>query len=358
MATELGFCPNCGTARTAADQKFCPKCGASLAALAAGAAASPPPTQPPPPAAPPFPPPPPASWAAGPTGAPLPPPAYPMPPSRRRSQISPAVLLLGLLLIVAVAGGAYLFANQNSNGSGASGSPATSGPVGTTPLGGNTANPATIEPGGGGSLSVALNNFSKIRSYRFSMTLAGGEFDSMLSALGAAGGAGSGPFTISGTVTALPKKAADITVAGIRMIEADGYQYVDLTGSGTFYKTQSSGSSLAEAFSPASLLTDLVSSSAGSDLVSVGSETKNGVAADHYQATTTALAEFAASQGIIGATWSSDLWISKVGGYPVGLSIIALSGDQKVVYQVVFDVTNVNDPANKITAPTTVLPGV
>lgn len=111
MATGLGFCPNCGTPKTATKQEFCPTCGAALAAIAAPVAAPPPP--------------PPAWGAQAPMGVPPAPPAYPMtapvPASQPQSGISPTVLLLGLLLIVAVAGGAYLYTNQNSKGPGASG---------------------------------------------------------------------------------------------------------------------------------------------------------------------------------------------------------------------------------------------
>lgn len=65
----FGFCPKCGTARVAADQKFCPVCGSGLAALAP---AAPPPPPPPVAAAPPVatPAPAPVDWTS-----PAPPPA-------------------------------------------------------------------------------------------------------------------------------------------------------------------------------------------------------------------------------------------------------------------------------------------
>jgi hypothetical protein len=123
MATGSGFCPNCGTPKTAPEQKFCPTCGAALVAIAAPVAAPPPP--------------PPAWGAQAPMGVPPAPPAYPMtapvPASQPQSGISPTVLLLGLLLIVAVAGGAFLYTNQNSKDPGASAAatprPAPTGPA-------------------------------------------------------------------------------------------------------------------------------------------------------------------------------------------------------------------------------------
>lgn len=54
MTTGFGFCPTCGTPRQAADQRFCPVCGSALAAPAPAAppppvaAATPPPPPPPP----------------------------------------------------------------------------------------------------------------------------------------------------------------------------------------------------------------------------------------------------------------------------------------------------------------------
>ncbi|MGD0123135.1 MAG: hypothetical protein ABSC46_11310 [Candidatus Limnocylindrales bacterium] len=282
----------------------------------------------------------------------------PVPAARPKSEISPAVLLLGLLLIVAVAGGAYLYANQNSKGPGASGGAPASGPVSSASLGGNTSNPiATIQPGNNGTgLSGASSAFSNITSYKFSMTLAGGEFGSMLSAFGS-GSSGDTPFTMSGTITVKPQKAADITMGGFHMVEVGGFDYLDMTGTGTFYKTAATSSSLADSFSPATMFSGFVGSSSSSDYGKVGSGSKNGVAADHYQASTQAMAAYASTQGITGATWSSDVWIAQNGGYPVSMAIIAVASDKTIAYEIKFDITNVNDPANKVSAPSTVLPG-
>jgi hypothetical protein len=86
----------------------------------------------------------------------------------------------------------------------------------------------------------------------------------------------------------------------------------------------------------------------------VGTETKNGVSADHYQASSSALAEYGSSLGVTGATWSADVWIATDGGYPVSMAIVATASDKSVAYEIKFDLSNVNDPANKITAPTNV----
>ena len=301
-------------------------------------------------------------------GVPPAPPVYPMtapvPAAQPRSGISPAMLLLGLLLIVAVAGGAYLYTNQNSKGPGSSGGPGTSfgptasGPVSSATLSGKTSNPnASVPAGNGSGLTGASSAFSNISSYKFSMTLAGGEFGSMLSAFGS-GTSGDTPFTMSGTVTVKPQKAADINMGSFHIVEIGGFDYIDMTGAGTFYKTTASGAGLADSLSPATMFSGLVGSSSSSGYGKVGSGSKNGVAADHYQASTEALAAYASTQGVTDATWSSDVWIAQNGGYPVSMSIIAVASDKTIAYEIKFDITNVNDPANKVTAPAKVLPGV
>jgi hypothetical protein len=418
MATGLGFCPTCGTARNAAEQKFCATCGTALAVMAVPEAPTPPApveaTPPPPPAwaapspveaAPPPPwaaqtavptpppappieaaPPPPPAWAAQTQVAPPPPPSvdyapppppawggqavqgyqpapppYAMPapvgPTQTKSRISPAILLLAVLLIGAVAGGAYLVTNNNSKGgAGASsaitaGPGGTSGPVGTAHNGATTQPDVTTQPGDNTGLAGAANNFSNITSYKFSMTLAGGEFGSMLSAIPGAASSGNAPFTMSGTVVTSPDKAADINLAGFHMIEVGGFDYLDMSGGGTFYKTPVSGSSLADSFSPETMFSSAMDTSTSSGYAKVGSGTKNGVAADHYQASAADLSAYGSSLGITGATWSSDIWIAQKGGFPVSMSIIAVASDKSIAYQIVFDLTNINDPANKVTAP-------
>jgi hypothetical protein len=55
---------------------------------------------------------------------------------------------------------------------------------------------------------------------------------------------------------------------------------------------------------------------------------------------------------VTGATWTADVWIAQNGGYPVSMSILAKASDNSILYEIQFDITNINDPANKVTAPT------
>jgi hypothetical protein len=205
--------------------------------------------------------------------------------------------------------------------------------------------------GNGGGLTGAANNFGAIKSYKFSMTLAGGTFGSILSGLPGASASSDAPFTMSGTVTTSPA-AADITMAGFHIIEVGGFEYVDLSGTGTFYKTPASGTSMAESLSPATMFSNAMDTSAGSGFSKVGTDNKNGVKADHYTASASAMAAYGSTLGVAAdATWSADVWIAQSGGYPVSMSIIATGSDKSVLYQVTFDISAINDPSNNVTAP-------
>jgi hypothetical protein len=211
---------------------------------------------------------------------------------------------------------------------------------------------ATEEPssgGGGGDLSGASSKFSNITSYKFSMTILSSDLTSSLSAL--TGGSSDQPVVFSGTVITKPEKAVDLSIGSLRIIEVGGNQYMDL-GSGTFISTPVSGTSMADSFSPAEMFSSVVDASTASDFNKVGTETKNGVSADHYTANAAALAEFGSLTDVTADSWSADVWIATDGGYPVSLAIVAKNGGT-VVYQITFDITNVNDPANKVTAPAT-----
>ena len=130
--------------------------------------------------------------------------------------------------------------------------------------------------------------------------------------------------------------------------------YLDMTGTGAFLKTEASGTSMADSFSPATMFSSAIDTSTAGGYTKVGSENKNGVQADHYQASAADLAEYGSMLGVTGATWTADVWVAQDGGYPVSMSILAKATDNSVAYEIQFDITNVNDPANKVTAPTNV----
>jgi hypothetical protein len=246
----------------------------------------------------------------------------------------PLVLLMVLAIAVAACGG--------NKGTTAPGSSATAG----------SSAEATEQPssgGGGADLSGAGSKFSNINSYKFSMTILSSDLTSSLSAL--TGGSANAAIVFSGTVIAKPEKAADISIGTLRIIEVGGQQYMDL-GSGTFISTPVTGTSMADSFSPAEMFSSVVDASTARDFDKVGTENKNGVSADHYTANAAALAEFGKMTDVTADNWTADLWIATDGGYPVSMAIVGKNAGT-VVYEILFDITNVNDPANKVTAPAT-----
>jgi hypothetical protein len=251
--------------------------------------------------------------------------------------------LLVLLAVMAIALSAC-------GSSGSTAAPGGNGPAATN-AGGAVVTDAP-GGGGGGDLSGADAAFANMTSYKFSMTMVGGPLSGIL---GAAGATGSAPITVSGTVTVKPEKASDVMLAGMHMITVGGFDYIDL-GTGQFVKSASSGTSTADSFSPSSMF-----SSAGSmsDYTKVGSEKKNGVDTDHYQAKSSAFTGMGTSLGVPAtAAWTGDIWVATNGGYPVSTAIFAKTSDGTVAFQMTFDVTNVNDASNKVTAPTNLMPGV
>jgi hypothetical protein len=236
------------------------------------------------------------------------------------------------------------------------GSSATLAP-GSSNNGDNAASANAGGNGGGSGLSGAASAFSAIESYKFSMTLAGGDLGSTLSMLGGPSASGNAAFTYNGTVTVKPEKAADVSMAGFHIIEIGGYDYLDIGGTGSFVKTAVEGTGMTDSLSPAAMFSNAIDPSVISGYNKVGSETKNGVASDHYQASASALAAYGMMLNVTGATWTADVWIAQNGGYPVSLSILAKGSDSSVVYKILFDITYVNDPANKVTAPTNVTGG-
>ncbi len=248
------------------------------------------------------------------------------------------VLLAGIALAVSACGGSSATPTPSATGESTSPSAtsvASAGPTDTT----------------GPSLSGAAGALAGLSSYKFTMTLAGGAVNDTLSNLPGPGNGGNGPFDLSGTFILIPAKAADVTVAGaLHIVSVGGSDYQDPGITGAFTKTDTTG--IVDSLSPAAAFASLASFSGGFD--AVGSETKNGVDAVHFQAGSSALAELASVAAVQNATWTADIWVASDGGYPVSVAIEAKASDDSIAYEIRFDLTNVNDPANSVTAPTNV----
>jgi hypothetical protein len=213
---------------------------------------------------------------------------------------------------------------------------------------------ATSQPGNsdnGPALGGAAANLANLTSYKFKMTVAGGDFGQTLSLLGV-DTTSTTPVNVTGTIVTNPAKA-DIKVASIHIIEIDGYDYRD-AGLG-FDQTQMTDKGWADAVSPGTMFNSAISASASANFQKTDSGTRNGINADHYQASSGAFDEQAAILGISGATWSGDVWIAADGGYPVSAAVVAKAADGSVAYEMTFDLSNVNDSANSVVAPTNVV---
>ncbi len=87
-----------------------------------------------------------------------------------------------------------------------------------------------------------------------------------------------------------------------------------------------------------------------------GDETKNGVQCVHFKGDSSLGAAYQAIAGV-SASFQADLWVAKDGNYPVSgvYGITASSGGQGGAFGYSFDITNINDSANTVTAPTNVV---
>jgi hypothetical protein len=222
---------------------------------------------------------------------------------------------------------------------------------------------------GGPALAAAADALASLTSYKFQMVQAGTDSVNQVADLTGNASSLNGSVTFSGTVILKPAKAAEVTTTGLHVIFVDGFDYMDVGNAG-FAKiavdspgaspssgaSSSSGASapsasISDPFTPAQVFSKIRLSGYSN----VGSESKNGVSADHYQAGASALAELGSVSGVKGATWSADIWIAKEGGYPVSLAIKATAKDGTIPYQTSFDLSSINDASNKVTAPQNVM---
>jgi hypothetical protein len=218
----------------------------------------------------------------------------------------------------------------------------------------SSAAPSVVASGSGlSALGAAQGALVRADSYRFSMTLAGGTFDSMLEMLGDSSPSAGAPFTVGGIIRNSPEVAADLAITGLRIIEIGGFDYLDMGGTGAFDRVPITTTRQADRFSPATMFPLFVNASTVGGFDKVGPETRNGVATDHYRASATALARLGSIAAISDATWTADVWLATDLGCPVGMAVIGRT-DAGIVYQVVFDITDVNGAGNTVVAPTNV----
>jgi hypothetical protein len=226
-------------------------------------------------------------------------------------------------------------------------------------------------------LAGAVGALAARTSYRFTMIVEGGSVGDTLSMLPAQS-TDNTVFELKGTIVNKPANATDVTVTGmVHVVSVGGSDYVDMAVdgklTGEFTKNDlsvpSSDSStepspqpspqpsLAETLSPIYFYSTFDFTKGFDKQESV---TVSGVETDHYVANdagTAALGELGSVAGVPDANWTGDVWIARDGGYPVKMVIIAKTGpagSEVVVFQRQLTITNVDDPDNKVTAPTNV----
>jgi hypothetical protein len=252
----------------------------------------------------------------------------------------------GLLILTAVIAIAF----SACSGGSATPSPA---PTAAPSSGASTPQPtaASTSTDTGAGLGGAAAAMANMSSFMFTMTVAGDNLSDTLATLPGAANSGNGPFSLKGTFVLKPAKAADVTVTGaLHIISVDGSDYQDPGITGSFTRTDATG--LVDQLSPIAVYAEFNPNASG--FTDIGMETKDGVDTDHYQAGKSALAELASIAGVDNATWTADVWIARNGGYPVSVWVVAKAADNSIPYEIVFDLTKVDDPGNKVTAPTNV----
>jgi hypothetical protein len=256
----------------------------------------------------------------------------------RFSQSRYVLPALVALVVLAVSGCGASTATASPGGGGGVRSPASNGNGA-----GNGGGPSSAVVSG---LAGLAGNFGSVTSYRFTLTMIGVPGSDTLNSLGGPSDTNDTAISMSGTVVSKPSPAFDITMGTVHEVQVGGTDYIDV-GTGAFMPSQGSGN--LNAFSPAAMYASMIEPIAA-DFTKVGTGKKNGVDADHYQATAAASSRLDSIAGTSGAKWTADVWIAQNGAYPVSMAITGTVGG-KVAFQIKFDVTNVNDPANVVAAP-------
>lgn len=242
---------------------------------------------------------------------------------------SVAALLIG----AAVAFGAC-------SGSAATPPPATTGPAASQAASQGAGQATPASQGGTGGVSGAVSALSNVTSYKFSMTMKGGSFGDLFDK------------PVSGTVVMTPTPAVEITYSAMGMdmkvMQVGDKVYTNVLGTWTL-SDKDSDKSMIDTMSPAKMFGSYFDSSVAAGYKAAGEEQKNGVATIHYVGDASMMSEYGSMLGVTGGTWSAEVWIAKTGGYPVSTKIESKGGSAAFLLQL--DVTNVNDPANVVKAP-------
>jgi hypothetical protein len=240
----------------------------------------------------------------------------------------------GLFVVVALL--AIAVAACSSGGSSATGTNA--------PGNGGTNQPGAS--GGTGFASGLSSNLNNLDSYKFSWSVMGSDSSSP-SDTGSGG-------SITGTVINKPTKASLVNYFGGAVYITIGTDQWISTDNGTTWMVSPTTLPV-DTFLPTGNYATYFDAFAQTYKQVGGTENKNGVDCFHFQGDLSALQGLFATYGGV-ANMHADIWIAKNGNYPVsgsfGFSYAAGTNAGSYGYQ--FDITNINDSANKVEKPANV----
>ena len=206
-------------------------------------------------------------------------------------------------------------------------------------------NGSTNQPGAsdGGFASGLSGNLANLDSYKFTWSVMGAD---SASASASSGG------SISGIVINKPAKASNVNFYGAQYITIGSEGWI--SSDGTSWMANPSASSV-DSMLPTTSYAGFFDAYAQS-YKQVGTENKNGVDSVHFQGDTSTLSGLFARYGGL-SNLHADLWIAKSGNYPVSgiFSFSYAAGTNAGSFGMTFDITNVNDPANKVEKPTNII---
>jgi hypothetical protein len=238
-----------------------------------------------------------------------------------------AAALLPIALLVAACGGST--ASGAPSGSAGASSPAASAAQPSTPAAASpsAAGEASTPPIGvipSFDVSQVLAGLSNVDSYKETITVDGKE-------------------VFSATVVTKPTLARAITASGAKIVIIGDKAWMSQDGTTYTSAPQAMVTPLIAAFDPSLMVGAFGSAAWAQASTDMGAEQKNGVSAHHYRIDSSS--PNAALLGLpAGAT--IDVWIAD-DGYLVAVETTGLGGGKDMQ----IEITNVNDPANKVEEP-------
>jgi hypothetical protein len=171
--------------------------------------------------------------------------------------------------------------------------------------------------------------------------------------------AGTGKVTLNGTIVT-KDDAAQLALSGIEGLPAESMTviiigqdaWIDM-GTGTYIPSPGGAGTFDQTFaglSPTALFQQMQLDQFGAQFLKLGDEHKNGVSAGHYEVKGSLSQELSDAIGPDGIV---DVWVAEDGGYVVAMTMngqVDVNGTKQPVVMSI-DITDINNPANKVEAP-------